>query len=581
MDAVEFSHDPESIGSDIHNQERWEATPTMARRTISQNPDLLFRVVMDERVERTADFSSWRTDSPDTLDRITVFVTHRCNLRCGYCNGPHLTWGIGDGARKRTMLHRDLTVAEFQHLLREAQTHAAIRHIHFTGGEATAHPDLTTFVATATAAGVLSSITTNGTADPEVYRALIDAGLTEIRISIDSDTAETFDRVVRIPGSFERVLTSIREIVRLRDEAEKDIFLVLNACVGSMNLNAIERILAFLMALNPDDIKLLVIAEEKGFVLDHENQALVERLRAMLAPEPPERYPLLRAKIERLFDLHATGLADEETQSVMKHCFIPLTERTIDGQHYYPCSIYLRHYGAPLGDLHDPFEVQQQRIREFVRHHDCRSDPICVTNCTNCCKVFNVRANLTSVVDAEEILEVEEHVPDDAVAAMRDRLTALAQTSPGDERPFMIVKPYGQAHNETIQAILREEGFAIASSRRIERWLDCARYLYTWPLTDERIRHAIQVDRAFQLVEQGSAEFLRFQRSPLVDALEQLKLRIRSRIPTKRYRISIGGKRWWIRVTAAHTPNQGDVVRENAVLSSLLDAAPSRLAILQ
>lgn len=552
----------------------------MTRRAKSQNPDLLFREVMDERVARTVSFSSWRTDSPDTLDRITVFVTHRCNLQCGYCNGPHLTWRIGDGARKRTMLRHDLTVEEFRRLLHEAQTHATIRHIHFTGGEATAHPDLTAFIVTATAAGVLSSITTNGTADPEVYRALIDVGLTEIRISIDSDTAEAFDRVVRIPGSFERVLTSIREIIRLRDEAEKDIFLVLNACVGSMNLDAIERILAFLMTLNPDDIKLLVIAEEKGFVLDHENQALVERLRSMLAPEPPERYPLLRAKIERLFDPHATGLADEETQSVMKHCFIPLTERTIDGQHYYPCSIYLRHYGAPLGNLSDPFEVQQQKIRDFVRYHDCRSDPICATNCTNCCKVFNVRANLASVVDAEAVLEIAEHVSDDAVAAMRDRLTALMQTAPRDERPFMIVKPYGQAHRDTIEAILREEGFAIASSRRIERWLDCACPLYTWPLTDVRIRHAIQVDRAFQLVEQGSAELIRFQHSPSVDALEQLKIRIRSCIPTRRYRISIGGKRWWIRVTAAHTPNPGDVARENAILSSLLHTTPRRLTVL-
>lgn len=553
----------------------------MTRRTKSQNPDLLFREVMDERVERTAHFSNWRTHSPDTLDRITVFVTHRCNLQCGYCNGPHLTWRIGDGARKRTMLRHDLTVLEFQRLLHEAQTHAAIRHIHFTGGEATAHPDLAAFIATATAAGVLSSITTNGTADPEVYRALIDAGLTEIRISIDSDTAETFDRVVRIPGSFERVLTSIREIVRLRDGAGKDIFLVLNACVGAMNLDTIERILAFLMALNPDDIKLLVIAEEKGFVLDHENQALVERLRAMLAHEPPERYPLLRTKIERLFDPHATGLADEETQSVMKHCFIPLTERTIDGSHYYPCSIYLRHYGQPLGELSDPFEVQQQKIRDFVRSHDCRADPICVTNCTNCCKVFNVRANLASVVDASEILEVEEAVSDDAVAAMRERLEMLTYTTPHDERPFMIIKPYGEAHRNVILTMIRQAGFTVSSSRRIEEWTDCARHLYTWPLTDERIRHAIQVDRAFRLVEQGSAELLRFLGYPSVDALEQLKVNIRSRVQTVRYRISVGGKRWWIRVTAAHTPNPQDVVRENAILASLLHATPRRLAILR
>ncbi|MBI4434531.1 radical SAM protein, partial [Candidatus Uhrbacteria bacterium] len=235
----------------------------MPRRNRSQNPDLLFREVMDERIERTADFSSWRTADPSTLDRITVFVTHRCNLQCGYCNGPHLTWRVGETDRKREMLRHDLAVAEFTRLLHEAMAHATIRHIHFTGGEATAHPDLPAIVAAATEAGILSSITTNGTAGPDVTRALIEAGLTEIRISIDSDSASDFDRIVRIPGSFDRVIASIREVVRLRDEEGKDVFLVLNACVGSMNLDAIERILTFLMALEPNDIKLLVIAEEK------------------------------------------------------------------------------------------------------------------------------------------------------------------------------------------------------------------------------------------------------------------------------------------------------------------------------
>ena len=552
----------------------------MAQRNRSRNPDLLFREVMDERVERTADFTSWRTATPDTLDRITVFVTHRCNLQCGYCNGPHLTWRIGDGSRKRAMLRRDLTVAEFRRLLHEATGHATIRHIHFTGGEATAHPDLLAFIAAATEAGVLSSITTNGTADPMRYRALINAGLTEIRVSIDSDSAEAFDAIVRIPGSFDRVVAAIREIVRLRDAEGKDVFLVLNACVGSMNLDAIERILAFLMSLQPDDIKLLIIIQEKAFILDHESRTLIERLRAMLVDEPPERYPLLRQKIERLFDPHASGLADEETQAVMKHCFIPLTERTIDGQHYYPCSIYLRHYGQPLGSLQDSFEIQQQRIQNFVRYHDCRADPICVTNCTNCCKVFNVRANLANVEDAEEVIEVAEHVSEGDIAAMRVDLEAMTTTTIPDAQPFMLVKPHGQPHRDAILDLLRREGFTITSSRRIERWMDTARYLYTWPLTDERIRHAIQVDRAFRMVEHGPADLIRFANAPTAEALEQLKLKIRAHIPTRRYRITVGGTRQWIHITAAHTPNPDDVRRENAILAHLLAREPRRLPIL-
>ena len=127
----------------------------MSKRFRSKNPDLLIPEVMDERIKRTADFWGYRVDVLNSLDRMTVFVTHRCNLFCKYCNGPHMTLRKRDTLRKKEMLRNDLSVSAFKQLLEQAKKSAKLRHIHFTGGEPTLNKDLPAFVEMATAQGIL------------------------------------------------------------------------------------------------------------------------------------------------------------------------------------------------------------------------------------------------------------------------------------------------------------------------------------------------------------------------------------------------------------------------------------------
>ena len=542
----------------------------MPSKKHSSNPDLLLPDVMNERVKRVSDFWGFRVGELNRTDRITAIITHRCNLRCVYCNGPHLTLNHGDTERKKTMLKSDMTLAQFAALLTEAQQQAPIKHIHFTGGEPTLNADLPAMIALAGRHKILTSITTNGTADLRLYNELVESGLTEVRVSLDSSNPGNFDEIVGVKDTFDKVIRTLIGLAWLRDGRKKDLFIVINACVGQMNLAQIEKIVRFLIGLNPNDVKLLVIAEDKNFILRARNEETLARLRGELQKYPEDQFILLRTKLENLFNPIATGLVDKHTQQTMKHCFVPMTERTVDSRHYFPCSIYVRYYGEPIGPLTDSFAQQQKQIMEFVRRHDCRQDPICREHCTNCCKVFNVRTNSDLVINENQTFFVTSHASAAEKENLRQRVLALIQQGELSDRPFLIIKPHGQKWRREILARLKNHDLTVESVERLNRWEDCALYLYAWPLDDEELQFTLALDRAFQVFERGPADILRFKQSPAAAELLQIKHDLRETFPTARIPIMIARQKRTIRLNAVHTPNETDILRENAILRSLL-----------
>jgi len=542
----------------------------MSSKKHSSNPDLLLPDVMNERIKRVSDFWGFRVGELNRTDRITAIVTHRCNLRCIYCNGPHLTLDRGDTKRKKAMLKTDMTLAQFTKLLTEAKVQAPIRHIHFTGGEPTLNAELPAMVKLANKHKILTSITTNGTADLRLYNELIENGLTEVRVSLDAYGPNSFDAIAGVADTFDKVMHTLSGLVWLRENRHPELFIVINACVGKMNLEKIEAVVRFLISLQPNDVKLLVIAEEKEFVLLGQNEETLMRLRGELQRFPDDQFILLRTKIENLFNPLATGLHDTETQQTMKHCFVPMTERTIDGQHYYPCSIYVRNYGEPIGSLTDSFAEQQTRVMEFVRRHDCRKDPICREHCTNCCKVFNVRTNSDLVINENQTFFVTQTAGQKEKDALRQRVINLIKQGDLSDRPFLIIKPHGMKWCREILARLKLRGLTTESIKHLHHWEDCARYLYAWPLTDEKLGFTLALDRAFQVFERGPADILRFQQSVSTDELLQIKHDLRQLVPTFRIPTMINRQKRAIRLNAVHTPDEADILRENAILQSLL-----------
>lgn len=352
-------------------------------------PDLLFEDVCAERVD---DIAALLADphtiaATDRLHRITVFVTYRCNLRCTYCKTI-----VRSPADLQALPQRatSLDATQFARMLTSHGT-TPIEHLHFTGGEASLLRDLPTMVRTAKANGVRCvSITTNGTQPAGVYTALVDAGIDEIRVSLD-DAHACGDLQA---GTWPRVLATIQALGAMR-AAGASFFLILNTVVQRQNRHRLPTLLRTLLALHPDDVKLITSVDERDDLGTFaEAREVAAALRALLAEHPAERFPLLRRKVDTVFARDAIGLDTARPGADGKwRCYIPLTERTVDGSFYYPCSVWLREGGAPLGANDEPQDEQRRKSAEFTANHDCRNDAICSRYCLHCTRVFNDAAN--------------------------------------------------------------------------------------------------------------------------------------------------------------------------------------------
>ncbi|MDF1664182.1 MAG: radical SAM protein [Planctomycetota bacterium] len=546
----------------------------------SRNSDLLIPQFMEKQIRHSLNYYRGRRSL--LLHRITAFVTHKCNMFCHYCNGPHITLKDGDSARKRSMLNEDLSVASYQSFLKDAIQHTdSIQHVHFTGGEASVKKYLPELVKINQQNGILSSITSNGLAGKDYYRSLIDNGLTEIRISFDSSDAPRFERSVGVPGSFQTVTETIRDLNKQRDEEKKDIFIVINSCVGEANLDRIQNTMDYMLSLNPNDLKFLLIVQDKDFVIQNRNAETIEALQDKVKDYPKSRYYLLRRKINSLFVQGSSGVEDSESQKEMARCYIPMTERTIDGQHYYPCSIYTRYYGEPIGSIDEPFEVQQEKTMAFVENHECRDDPICQKYCVNCCKIYNVIMNIAveadkKIVKTSQVLEpvpISAEIRAWAEARSRQLFKATPEAWAEErERLFLILKPYGLEHRASLLALIAEEGLEMDHSLPIDDWHGLAPFLYSRNFTSVDVIESLERSLVFRDLEGSKAEYLCFKADPSPDILLKLKYKMRRLVPSKQYQFNKGEDRFPIHMTVVHSSDELRLGREHDLLYHALPA---------
>lgn len=364
-----------------------------AKAARSPVPDLLYD---EEQEARLAEIASLlrRPEAlgPATpLHRLTVFLTFRCNLACSYCKTVPRS-AAARAARPQARWTFDLPA--FQRLL-AAHEGTPIRHVHFTGGEASLVRSLPAMIEHARSRGVEHlSLTTNGTLPPERYLEMVDAGLDEVRVSLDAADPVRGDALTGRAGSWNAAVQTLEALAYNR-RAGGRFFLIVNTVVGRANRHLLPRTVRFLLGFSPDDLKLITEVDGRDGLGGFPEAAVVRtELDALLAAYPPGALPLLRRKLRTVFAPDAIGLESERRPARRPwRCFIPLTERTVDARFYYPCSVYLREGGAPMGALSDPADVQRARSIAFVREADCLSDPICRRYCLHCTRSFNVRAN--------------------------------------------------------------------------------------------------------------------------------------------------------------------------------------------
>src|SRR5512142_1434699 len=145
----------------------------------------------------------------DTLNRplrdLRISVTDRCNFRCVYCMPKEI---FGPDYQ---FLHRD-QILTFEEITRLAHIFAdhGVRKIRLTGGEPLVRRDLPLLVSMLAQIPDLDlTLTTNGALLAKQARALKDAGLKRVTVSLDSLDDETFKKMNDVDFPVQKVLDAM------------------------------------------------------------------------------------------------------------------------------------------------------------------------------------------------------------------------------------------------------------------------------------------------------------------------------------------------------------------------------------
>lgn len=132
---------------------------------------------------------------------LRISVTDRCNIRCFYC--------MPNEDLQFKPRHEILTFEEIARFVRVAAA-LGVTKIRLTGGEPLVRADLPQLVSMLGAVPGIQEValTTNGVLLAQQARALKDAGLDRVNISLDGMSEETFRRIARRDG-LRRVLDGI------------------------------------------------------------------------------------------------------------------------------------------------------------------------------------------------------------------------------------------------------------------------------------------------------------------------------------------------------------------------------------
>lgn len=141
----------------------------------------------------------------DYLSHAIIELTTKCNVHCMHC----YNWWKQDG---EPMLHQDSYKKAFQLIDKIIKTTTAER-LTFTGGEPTISERFLELVLHAKLNNKKVTIITNGNGPTNTYRQLCKLQINLIEFSIHSLYADVHDKITRKPGSWQKAVDNMKEVL--------------------------------------------------------------------------------------------------------------------------------------------------------------------------------------------------------------------------------------------------------------------------------------------------------------------------------------------------------------------------------
>lgn len=313
-----------------------------------------FYTLSDERVKNASEKSR--------MMRCELIITEYCNFKCPYCRGlkPEVFGG-------RTL--KQLSIEEIKKAIDFwCEGEKPLYAIRFSGGEPTLHKNIREAVAYAKQKGIERiAISSNGSNSPELYKELVELGCNDFSISLDACCSIVGDTMAgNISGAFDKVVENIKMLSKLT-------YVTVGVVLTEENVNQLVDTVVFAYKLGVSDVRIISAAQW--------NKKLPQ-LEA-IHPNILNMYPILRYRVSGL--IHGAtvrGLFENDS----KKCAIVLDDSVIAGTKHYPCVIYMREGGAPIGDVGPNMREERKKWHET---HDTHNDPICSKNCLDVCRDHN------------------------------------------------------------------------------------------------------------------------------------------------------------------------------------------------
>lgn len=313
-----------------------------------------FYTLSDERAENVS------ATSP--MMRCEMILTNRCNFRCPYCRGL------------RPDCQGDMDMDTAIETL-EAWIADGLQNVRFSGGEPLVYPGLNSLVKLAAKTCKHVAISTNGSFPLERYKELIELGVNDFSISLDACCAAYGDKMAGgVSGSWEKVTSNIRELSKLT-------YVTVGVVLTADNAPHVKDIIEFADSLGVADIRIIPAAQEGNMIEGVEG----------ISQEILDRHPILAYRVSNLLAGRSVrGIEDYDTDN----CHIVQDDSVACGKFHFPCVIYMREQGEPIGELGR--NMRAERMKWFG-YHNTHTDPICRKNCLDVCIEHNNKCHAASI----------------------------------------------------------------------------------------------------------------------------------------------------------------------------------------
>ena len=315
------------------------------RRNFMKLEDIGFYTLSDKRAREV----SWESD----LQRCELILTNRCNFRCPYCRGVKPEYR-GDISYEDAIATIDIWAS------------GNLKAVRLSGGEPTLWPRLLDLVQYIKRYSCFEHIalSTNGSAPFALYADLVEAGVNDFSISFDSCCSSGANKMAGVDAAFERLCENIRRLSELT-------YVSVGVVLTEDNHVDVSRTITTAAELGVKDIRVIPSAQW--------NKAL--HIHGL------EKFPILKYRSDRAEKgLHVRGIGEHDCGK----CHLVKDDMVVLSGKHFPCVIYMREGGAPIGEMKGKTlaKVRMERKRWFDSHNS-HTDMICRGNCLDVCIEHN------------------------------------------------------------------------------------------------------------------------------------------------------------------------------------------------